>query len=57
LAFLIKLTTGILTVLVNVLLARLKQVRTRLIKAGLVKGLRGGGSVKSKVAFKGSKVK
>jgi hypothetical protein len=39
------------------LLARLKQVKTRPIKARLVKRLGEGGFVKFKVAFKGGKVK
>jgi hypothetical protein len=57
LASLIKLTTDTLTVLVNVLLIRLKQVRTRPAKTELVKGLKKRGSVKSEIVFKGSKVR
>jgi hypothetical protein len=49
--------TGMLTGSVNVLLAKLKQVKTRPAKAGLVKGLKREGSIKSKVAFKGNKVR
>jgi hypothetical protein len=57
LASLIKLTTGTLIILVNTLFIKLKQVKTRLAKARLVKGLKEERFVKSKVAFKGSKVR
>jgi hypothetical protein len=57
LAPLIKLTTSTLTISVNILLAKLKQVRTRPVKAELVKGLKERGFVESEVAFKGSKVR
>jgi hypothetical protein len=57
LAFLIELTTGTLTVLVDVSLAKLKQVKTRLAKTRLVKGLERRGFIESKVAFKDSKVR
>jgi hypothetical protein len=57
LAFLIKLTTSIFIVSVDILLARLKQVRTRPAKTELVKGLKKKGFIKSEVAFKGGKVR
>jgi hypothetical protein len=56
LAFLIKLTTGTLTVSVNILLVKLKQIKTRPAKTRLVKGLKGEGSIESEVASKSSKV-